>query len=517
MTYHHSWLYLLTLTYDHHLELWLMTYDLWLVTYEYDYHLCLWPSPITSDYHLPPITVAHVLSITMTYHIWALLMTIIYDYHPWLLHMSITCDYDLITHDYVHHPWTSLMDITYEHQVLCLMPYTLWLITCEYHTRLLPMTIIHDYVHLRWLCLSHDLPQLTMTITNEHDYHPWTWLPPMTMNITHNLSPLMTSSHHSWSITSPMTSSHHSWLSPLCVTYDCHRCLITRVDHFSPMTLITQDHHSWPSPKTITNDHDYHLPLMTMTSYFWLTPMSSLLCLSLMSMTYDHHDYDYDLSLVTITSDHHPWPSSMTIRSDHLISHPWLLTHDHDCHPWGWHTTYDHDFSSMTMTSYLWPRSPMTMKCHQRPSGHSPMTIRTVTDVHSLSLLWSAHMDCLMGEYDVHRDRHILCGWHIHFDRLIHCAWGEYEYERVRVCESGVWYPLIKMTEMTETTEITKEGQGRLWWYFLNIVCFLVFLRIGVCVWVLSGVYLVCVLSGVGGWYKRCRVGKWVAPAILGD
>ena len=49
------------------------------------------------------------------------------------------------------------------------------------------------------------------------------------------------------------------------------------------------------------------------------------------------------------------------------------------------------------------------------------MTIRMVTDVHFVPLLWLAHMDCLRGEYDVHYDRHV------HFDRLIHCAWGEYE------------------------------------------------------------------------------------------
>ena len=67
---------------------------------------------------------------------------------------------------------------------------------------------------------------------------------------------------------------------------------------------------------------------------------------------------------------------------------------------------------------------------------------------------------------------------------------------------------MAEITETTEMTEMTKEGQRRLWWYFLNFVCFLVFLRIGVCVWVVSGVYLVCVLSGVGGCYKRCRVGK---------
>ena len=172
------------------------------------------------------------------------------------------------------------------------------------------------------------------------------------------------------------------------------------------------------------------------------------------------------ISHPTIIYDHDSWPSG-------LIT--WLLTHDHDYHRWlslSLTIIHEDDIHPMTMTSHPWPRSPMTIKCHQRPSGHSPMTIRMVTDVHFGSLLWSAHMDCLMGEYDVHRDRHILCGWHIHYNRHIHYAWGEYEYERVRVCESGVWYPLIKMTEMIETT---KEGQRRLWWYFLNIVCFLVF------------------------------------------
>lgn len=381
MTYHHSWLYLLTLTYDHHLELWLMTYDLWLVTYEYDYHLCLWPSPITSDYHLPLITITHVLSITITYHIWALLMTIIYDYHPWLLHMSITHDHHLWLWSYYSWLCSSPMNITYGHHLWTsgLMPYALHLMT--HLLWVSNKTVTHDYHP--WLCS----PLLTMTITHEHDYHPWTWLLPMTMNITHNLSPLMTSSHHSWSITSPMASSHHSWLSPLCVTYDCHRCLITRVDHFSPMTLITQDHHSWPSPKTITNDHDYHLPLMTMTSYFWLTPMSSLLCFV---------SHVYDLWLMTIT--HHLWLSHPTIIHDYdswpsgLIT--WLLTHDfspmaikvfspmtmtiiggfpsHDYHPWGWHTTYDHDFSPMITTTNDHEVSSTTIRTltHDHQNGH---------------------------------------------------------------------------------------------------------------------------------------------------
>lgn len=41
----HSWLCLLTLTYDHHL--WPMTYDLWHMTMIYDHHL----SPLTTTYH----------------------------------------------------------------------------------------------------------------------------------------------------------------------------------------------------------------------------------------------------------------------------------------------------------------------------------------------------------------------------------------------------------------------------------------------------------------------------------
>lgn len=304
-------------------------------------------------------------------------MTITHDYYIWVSHMTITCDYDLITHDYVHHPWTSLMDITYEHQVLCLMPYTLWLISCEYQTRLLPMTIIHDYVHHCWPWPS----PMNMTITHEHDCYPWLWIS-------------LTTYHHSWLAHITHGRSHHqwlahitSWLSPLCVTYDCHRCLITRVDHFSPMTLITQDHHSWPSPKTITNDHDYHLPLMTMTSYFWLTPMSSLLCFV---------SHVYDLWLMTIT--HHLWLSHPTIIHDYdswpsgLIT--WLLTHDfspmaikvfspmtmtiiggfpsHDYHPWGWHTTYDHDFSPMITTTNDHEVSSTTIRTltHDHQNGH---------------------------------------------------------------------------------------------------------------------------------------------------
>ena len=182
---------------------------------------------------------------------------------------------------------------------MTIRPYDLWLITCEYHTRLLPMTITHDY------------------------------------------------EHHSWSITAPMTSLHHSWLSPLCVTYDCHRSLITRDDHYHP----------WPSsPKTITNDHHYHLPLMTMTSYSQLAPMSYHSCLIihvLSFMSYHSclitHVYlwpwlmtimTYDLQL--ITRDYHIRPSSMTIIHDHQVwsldfspmtSHSWLLRSSHQ---WPW-------------------------------------------------------------------------------------------------------------------------------------------------------------------------------------
>lgn len=163
---------------------------------------------------------------------------------------------------------------------------------------------------------------------------------------------------------------------------------------------------------------------------------------------------------------------------------PWLLTDDHD-HQWPWSVINDHQ------DTHPWPseRSPMSTLCLS--CGQLTWTVwwvsmmSTVTDTSS-----AVDTSTLIDTFIVHE---------------------ESMREWVRVCESGVWYPLIKMTEMT------KEGQRRLWWYFLNIVCFLVFLRIGVCVWVLSGVYLVCVLSGVGGWYKRRWEGKWVAPAILGD
>ena len=258
----------------------------------------------------------------MTYHIWALLMTIIYDYHLWLSHMSITHDHHLWLWSYYSWLCSSLMDITYEHQVLCLMAYTLWLITCEYHTRLLPMTIIHDYEHLRWLCLSHDLPQLTMTITHEHDCHPWLWIS-------------LTTYHHPWLAHITHGRSHHPWL--VHITRDYHLCVLsmTVTDVLSPMTLITHDHHSWPSPMTITQDYhqwlwlpftarDYDFLLLTDT--YVLSPMSSLSCF--VSHVYDLWlmtimTYDYDSSLVTITSDHHPWPWLMIIRSDHLTSHPW--------------------------------------------------------------------------------------------------------------------------------------------------------------------------------------------------
>ena len=269
-----------TVTYDHHL--WPMTYDLWSMIY---------------DYHLSPITVTHDYP-------WPWLITC----HSWLIqnhdwsHMIIAHDYQglslmTIIHDYEQYLWTSPMTIR---------PYDLWFITCEYHTRLLPMTIIHDYAHHTWLCPSHDLPQLTMTATHDYDCHPWLWI--------------------------SLTIYHHSWLA--YITRDYHLCMspMTVTD---PLSLVMTTYHPWHSShKIITHDHDYHSSLMTMTSYSQLAPMPYHSCLiihvlSLMSI-YDHHDLwlmIYNSSLVTITSDHHSWPSFMTIRSDHLTSHPWLLTH----------------------------------------------------------------------------------------------------------------------------------------------------------------------------------------------
>lgn len=348
----------------------------------------LWPSSITSNYHLSPITVTHDYP-------WPWLITC----HSWLIH---------------NHDWSHMI-IAHDYQGLS------------------PMTIIHDYEHHRWLCPSHDLPQLTMTITHDHDCYPWLWIS-------------LTIYHHTWLVL------HHSWLSPLCVTYDSHRSLITRDDHLSPMTLITQDHHQWPSLPFTT--HDYDFLLTTSTRVLSSIPYHSCLVSHVLSLMSYHpclvsHVYlwpwlmtimPYDLQL--ITRDYHSRPSSMTITHDHqvwsldfspLTSHTWLLRSSHqwpwltigdfpsyDHHPWAWHTPYHHDFSPMTshpttMTT-LWPWSVL----NDRQDTH-PMTIRMVTNVHFGSLLWSAHMDYLMGEYDVHYDRHI------YFDRHIHCAWGEYE------------------------------------------------------------------------------------------
>ena len=307
----------------------------------YDYQDCyLWPSPMiydlwlwsmTYDYHLSPITVTHDYP-------WPWLITC----HSWLIqnhdwsHMIIAHDYQglslmTIIHDYEQYLWTSPMTIR---------PYDLWFITCEYHTRLLPMTIIHDYAHHTWLCPSHDLPQLTMTATHDYDCHPWLWLSPMTMNITHNLPPLM-------------TSLHHSWLSSLYVTYDCHRSLITRDDYLSPMTLITQNHHPWPWLSFITHDYDF---LLT-TSTHALSLMSYHPCLVSHVYLWPSWLMTYDLQL--ITRDYHIRPSFMTIIHDHQVwsldfspmtSHPWLLRSSqqwpwltigdfpsHDHHPWACH------------------------------------------------------------------------------------------------------------------------------------------------------------------------------------
>lgn len=301
-------------------------------------------------------------------------------------------------------------------------------------------------------------------------------------------------------------------------------------------------YHPWPSShKTITNDHHYHLPLMTMTSYSQLAPMSyhscliihvlsSMSCLSCLSMTmtYDHHA----LWLTT----HHSWLSHPTIIHDHdswlsgLIT--WLLTHDfslmaikvfspmtmttigdfpsHDHHPWAWHPPYDHDFSPMTshpttMTT-LWPWSVLNdhQDTHPWPSEWSPMsTLGLSCGQLTWTIWWSSMMSTMIDTSTL-------------IDSSIVHEGSMREYERMRV-----WYPLIKMTEMIEMIETTKEGQKRFWGYFFEyrvfFGIFLVFLCIVVWVWVVSGVSVVCVLVGVGDWYKRSWVGKWVAPAILGD
>ena len=246
-----------------------------------------------------------------------------------------------------------------------------------------------------------------------------------------------------------------SWLS-MTMTHDHHALWLTT-------------HHSWLSHPTIIHDHhSWSSGLIT----WLLTHDFSLMAIKVFSpMTMTYHRW---LSL--------PWPSSMSMTSS--LS-PRLLTYDFS--PNG----HDH---------------PMTMKCPQWPSGHSPMTIRMVSNVHFGSLLWSAHMDCLRGEYDVHYDRHI------YFDRHIHCAWWEYEYESEREC---VWYPLIKMTEMIEMIEMietTKEGQKRLWWYFLNIVCFLVFFWCFCALVCEYGSWVVCLLSVCWWvWVTGIRGVEWVS------
>ena len=340
----------MTMSYD----LWLIPYDLYLMTMTYDHdfylmtlivthHTWLWPitthdfyliSPIINNHHLWPMTNDYDLwPITMIYDLWLSLIT--HNCHSWLSmtmtdHMSlmtysepwlITYDHcswlsRTITHDYHPWLWTLLMNITYDHQTLWLMIHHLWVSH---------KTVTHDYHP--WLCPSHMTMPITWLTTADHDCHPWLWLSPMTMTATHDYD------CHPWLWIS-LTIYHHSWLA--YITRDYHLCMspMTVTD---PLSLVMTTYHPWHSShKTITNDHDYHSSLMTMTSYSQLAPMPYHSCLiihvlSLMSI-YDHDSWPswlmiYNSSLVTITSDHHSWPSFMTIRSDHLTSHPWLLTH----------------------------------------------------------------------------------------------------------------------------------------------------------------------------------------------
>ena len=156
MTYHHSWLYLLTLTYD-------LTYDLWLMNMTITYDLWLWP--IIINYHLwLPLTTHNCHSCLIHNHHLSH-MSITHDYHIWLSHMTITCNYDLITHDYVRHLWTSPMNI--RSYALCLTPYDSSLVS-----------ITQDCYP--WLS------SMTMFTTADHVHHQWTWLSPMNMTITHD-------------------------------------------------------------------------------------------------------------------------------------------------------------------------------------------------------------------------------------------------------------------------------------------------------------------------------------------
>ena len=178
----------------------------------------------------------------------------------------------------------------------------------------------------------------------------------------------------------------------------------------------------------------------------------------------------------------------MTIIHEHVI-----LPNDHDFSPMTSHPT--------TMTT-LWPWSVLDdhQDTHPWPSEWSAMSTLCLS---CGQLTWTIRGVSMMST--VLDTSTLIDSSIVHGESMWEC-------ERMRV-----WYPLIKMTEMIEMIETTKEGQKRFWWYFLNIVCFLVFLCIVVWVWVVSGVFVVCVLVVVGDWYKRCWVGKWVAPAILGD
>ena len=339
----------------------LMTYDLYLMTLIVTHHTWLWPItthdfyliwPITNKHHLWPMTYPsepspmtyHSQLITHEYDFSPMTMSIFYDYHTWLLMtMTVTLPSD---HHHSYHTRPCLF--THEHHTwVC--PSSLTLITqmTHYPWPWLPF-IHHDYDSYPWLLymtIIHDhldswLSSMTILTHDYQDYHLWpplmtydpwhtiydtyySWHPLITLDC-HSRLPIMASHRdHPWPITC------HSWLCLLTLTYD---------HHLSPMTydlwpIIT--YHPWHSShKTITNDHDYHSLLVIMTSYSQLAPMPYHSCLIIHALSlmpiYDHHDLwlmIYNSSLVTITSDHHSWPSFMTIRSDHLTSHPWLLTH----------------------------------------------------------------------------------------------------------------------------------------------------------------------------------------------
>ena len=176
--------------------------------------LCLWWSHITHNYDLSPLMALisyDLSSITMSYDLWPLdLSSTTHHTRVWLLSLMTMS----ITHDH-HDSWLSSMtSLIYDYQDCHLCPSLMTIMT-------------YDIVHMTLITYDHHSWRWFTTITCHID------LSPMTMFLTHDLSPFMT-------IPSYTDLWPHLWL--MTYEYDYHVWLMTMTYNHQLSSLTTTYH-----------------------------------------------------------------------------------------------------------------------------------------------------------------------------------------------------------------------------------------------------------------------------------